>query len=273
MDKFRQYINVAYPPGNKPIFEEWFTENYSGCSTDRQLIPAWFTSYWVNNNYGNDLRAKQAMQQFIDSLDRNKRWFTVIQYDDGALIDFKDLDVLQFNMSKSFHVSLPLLCRPHPYYFSGSKKWLANFIGSNTHPVRNSVKQFDYKEGYYISFERHKTEDYCRVLHESVFTLCPRGYGANSFRISEAVQYGSIPVYISDEFTIPAWMDFESFGVLVDAEDAHRVNEIIESIEPAEVVRKQERLAEAYQKFYTFESTLKHIVSYIETEYNKRQTA
>jgi len=34
----------------------------------------------------------------------------------------------------------------------------------------------------------------------SKFALCPRGYGKTSFRIQEALQYGAIPVYISDEY-------------------------------------------------------------------------
>jgi hypothetical protein len=271
MNKFIQHINVAYPSGNKPIFEEWFAENYIDCSTDRKLIPFFPTSYFVNNGYNEDAAANKEAQDYIDSLDRSQKWFIVAQYDNGCFVDFKDLDVLQFNMSKPYDVPLPLLCQPHPYKFSGSKKWFANFVGSRTHSIRDEIKKLEYKEGYYLSLKQHSIEDYCRILYDSIFTLCFRGYGSNSFRIAEAVQYGSIPVYISDEFILPKWMDFEKFGVIINAGDAGRIDQILSDIDPYYVVKKQEQLAIAYEKYYTYEANLKYIIKYLEAEYHKRQ--
>lgn len=271
MNKFQPYINVAYPSGNKPIFEEWFADNYRGCNTDRELLPVFFTSYWVNHSYAQDLQAKKELQDYIDGLDRNKKWFVPIQYDDAAVIDFKDLDVIQFNMSKSYDVPLPLLCQPHPYRFTGGKKWFASFVGSRTHPIRDSLDRLKGQEGYFISFEYGEIEKYCRVLHDSMFSLCPRGYGLASFRLAESVQYGAIPVYLSDEFIIPSWVNFEEFGVLIKSEDAHRIDEILQDIPIEKVVEMQSKLPEAYENFYSYEANLKHIINYLETEYNLRK--
>ncbi len=253
VDKFQPHIIPVYPPHNELIFEEWFAEKYSrgACRTNRWLLPVFFTSYWVNNNYGNDLVAKQEMQEYIDGLDRNKKWFCITQYDDSVLVDFKDLDVLRFEMSKPNGVTLPLLCQPHPFKFKGGKKWFANFVGSKTHPIRESAMQLKDSEGYYISFEPHNIETYCRIIHESMFTLCYRGYGSNSFRLAEAVQYGSIPVYISDEFILPSWMNFEEFGVLIKAEDAGRIDEILQAIPIETIIEKQDRLSEAYENYFS----------------------
>jgi len=265
-------ISTIYPPDNSIIFEEWFREVYKWCDTDRELIPVNFTAFHVNNNYGNNNDARNYLQKFIDGLDRNKKWFCICQYDDGVLIDFKDLDVLQFNMSKQIGIEMPLLCQPHPYEFSGGKKWFANFVGGKTHPIRGSSINLKGKEGYYISFDSHNIEDYCRILHESMFTLCYRGYGSNSFRISESLQYGSIPVYISDTFISPYHLNFEYFGILINETDSNRVDEILQNIPIEEVVKLQERLPEVYKSYYTYEANLNLIIESLETEYTSRKS-
>src|SRR5690606_25553066 len=122
---------------------------------------------------------------FLNGLDVSKKYWTCVQYDDSILNDVSHLNLLQFNMSKKIGVEIPLLCQPHPFKFTGGKKWFANFIGSRTHPIRGNADSLRIKDGYYISFEPHNIEKYCLMLHESMFTLCFRGYGANSFRIAE----------------------------------------------------------------------------------------
>ena len=274
MNKFTPHINPVYPPNNELIFEEWFGRNYTGCNTDRELLPVHFTSYWVNNDYGNNKEARRELNDYLVSLDKSKKYFSIIQYDDGSMIDWRlfGLDVLEFNMSKNIGISMPLLCQPHPYKFIGGKKWFTNFVGSRTHPLRETANQLQNKEGYFISFDRMGIEQYCRIMHESMFTLCYRGYGANSFRLAEAIQYGSIPVYVSDEFILPFGMDFEEFGVLIKSEDAGRIHEILSSIEPEEVIKKQDKLKEVYEKYYTYNGALQQIIKELEAEYNNRQS-
>lgn len=269
---FKPSINVAYPPFNEIIFEEWFLENYNGCKTDRELIPIHFTSFWVNNGYGNDSQAKLAMQSFIDSLPNDKKYQIICQYDDGVLIDWKDKDVLEFNMSKKVGVEMPLLCQPKPFLFSNKKTRFANFIGSRTHSIRNHADKLNGGMGYYISFEPHNIERYCEVISESLFTLCFRGYGLNSFRIAEAMQYGSIPVYISDEFIQPFDADFEQYGILIKEQDAHRIDEILNSISELEVYQKQSNIEKYYNEYYTYEGAFKKIIRSLELEYNLRQS-
>jgi len=267
------HIIPIYPPNNELIFEEWFAENHKGCNTDRELLPVFFTSFYVNNNYGNDLQIRKELQKYLYSLDASKKWFSIVQYDDSILDDTSHLDLLRFEMSKNIGVALPLLCMPHPFTFKGvEKKWFGNFVGSRTHPIRGNADKLRTHPDYFISFDQTPIETYCRIIHESVFTLCFRGYGLNSFRCAEAVQYGSIPVMISDEFIIPSWMNFEDFGVLIKADEAHRIDEILQAIPIQTVIEKQNKLPEAYENFYTYEANLKHIINYLETEYHQRQS-
>lgn len=274
MSKFKPSINVAYPPGNTPLFEEWMQTVWEykppSIRTDREILPVNFTSYHVNNGYGKNEQALRELQEFVDSLDRGKKWFSICQYDDSVLIDFKDLDVMRFEMSKNIGTPLPLMCQPHPYQFSGYKKYLASFVGSRTHPVRKELEKYKGRHEWYISFEPHSIEDYCRILHESVFALCPRGYGANSFRIAEAIQYGAIPVYISDEFIEPFGVDFNTIGVKVLDDSADSLY-LLESTPITMMAEKAAKLPSFYKKYYTYEGCMERIIHSLETEYHQRE--
>jgi hypothetical protein len=198
-----------YPEDNTLEFERWFKETTTAhelAGKSRTYLPILWTAYWCNNGYGQKDRARKVLQRFVDSLPRSKTYFTIVQYDDGPMVDFKDLDIKIFGMSGGrIDYPIPLLCQPHRYEFPGIKKDIfCSFVGSDTHPIRRElVKEFEGKPNCYVTLKKHKMEDYCRILARSVFALAPRGYGRNSFRCQEAVDYGAIPVYISDEFILP----------------------------------------------------------------------
>jgi hypothetical protein len=268
---FAAHIGVAYPPNNGYPFEEWFNVNYDGCSTDRLFLDVNFTSYLVNNNYAAKPSDVPELQSFIDQLPRDKKYFCICQYDLGVVVDFKDLDVLQYNMSKQIGVQIGLLCQRHPYQFNEYRTRLANFVGSRTHPIRDNLDRLKNIDGYYISFLPHDIEHYCKIMSQSIFTLAPRGFGANSFRIAEAMQYGSIPVYISDEFILPFGVDFNRFGVLIEQNDAGRIEQVLELITPIEIIEKQNNLPGYYNEYYSFEGNMNSIKQSLETEYHNRE--
>ena len=226
--QFQPIINTIYPPNNEIEFERWFFKNYTGDETGREYLPIFWTGFYVNNAYGNDVNAIYELQLYLQSkLDKKKKYFTIVQYDDAILNDVSELDLYQFNMSKSYDYPIPLLGQPHPYKYSGEKKYLANFVGSLTHPIREHAKSLIGNEDYYISFDRHEPYEYCKIISESVYTLCYRGYGLNSFRIAEAIQYNSIPVYISDEFINPYNIDFNEYGLTVKDNEVKYLEEML----------------------------------------------
>jgi hypothetical protein len=260
----RPHMGAIYPPNNDLVFEEWFYQQ-SIPETEREYLPVMWTSIYVNNNYGNDPLIKNIIHNFLLTLDQNKKYFTIVQYDDGTMIDWVmyGLDVLEFNMSKNIGYPLPLLCKPHPYDFVNSRIWFANFIGSKTHPIRNCADNLKKYGRYYISYEHHDIKKYCEIINKSLFTLCFRGYGINSFRIQEAIQYGSIPVYISDEFIFPHGLNFEEYGVLIHVDDIESIDEILLAIPYEEIINKQDKLKEVYENYYTYEANHRLIIQYL----------
>lgn len=263
---FKPHIQAVYPPHNEIIFEEWFAENYKGCNTERELLPIYFTSFYVNNNYGNDLEKRKELQEYINSLDTSKKYFSIVQYDDSILEDTRHLDLFRFEMSKTIGVGMPLMCQPHPFKFNSDKKYLASFIGSRTHPCRNGLEKYINKDGWYISYDPHPIEEYCKIMSQSWFTLCPRGYGLNSFRISEALQYGSIPIYISDEFVQPFDLNFDEYGILYKSEDIGSLAMYLSMLDELEIINRIDRIPEIYVKYYTYEGAMRKIIEILENE-------
>jgi len=264
---FKQEINTIYPYENYIIFEAWIAlKNLP--ETKREYLPINFTSYFVNNKYGTDKEALQRLQNFINELPTDKKYWAICQYDDGILVDTSRIDLLVFNMSKKTGVEMPLLNMPHSYKHDGAKNIMASFIGSHTHPIRENVFRLNDNIGYYISDIQHGVVDFCKVLASSVFGLCPRGYGLNSFRICECMQYGTVPVYISDNFVNCFDIDFSEYGVLVPESESHDIVRILKSYTPLQIVDMQDKISEVYKEYYTYEGALNKIIKYLESEHN-----
>lgn len=266
----KPHICVDYPKSNKLIFEEWLYQQELP-ETEREYLPIFWTSYWVNNGYGNDAAAKQKMQDYVNSLDTTKKYWTVWQYDDGMVVDMSHLDILTFGMSyrddkDKPDVNLPLIGQPYVLSIATQKKYKACFVGSITDPIRKQlVESLAGKEGYYISTAPHDELQYHQILAESTFALAPRGYGLPSFRAYEAMQHGTIPVYISDKFMYPYGM-WDEFGVDIAAEDVHYADMILGSYSQGEIDDKRSWLKENFDKYFTYTGCRQQIINYLLSE-------
>src|SRR6476646_2140675 len=268
-EKFQPRHPFKYPPDNETEFERWYFENYDFQDTEREYLPVMWTAYYCRHKFGQHKPAMIDLQKFLNGLDRSKKLYTIVQYDNGIQHNLSHLDIKVFSMSGGrTDYPLPLISVPHGYRLhpNGNRNTFANFIGKATHPIRDiMLKAIPCLPEYYINTAKHDLYDYCRIIANSVFTLSPRGFGPTSFRIQEALQYGSIPVYISDEWVIPHNIPFTDYGVLIDAADAHRVHEILMSIPPEEIKRKQEAIPDIYQKYFTYEGCLERIKEELKT--------
>lgn len=205
-DHLRPTQKLIYPSDNTTPFEKWYMEAYRAENENERLyLPIQWTALYCNNNFGKCHKTKLHIQHFLDNLDRENKYYTIVQYDDGILNNINNLDIKVFAMSgPRIDYPLPLLCTPHAYKFNDPKDIFASFVGRVTHPIRaKMIDQLKDVPGYYISTREHSLREYCNIMARSKYALCPRGYGANSFRICEAVQYDAIPIYISDDFILP----------------------------------------------------------------------
>jgi len=214
---------MRYPPDNAVTFERWYFNTYvSKDERARTYLPIQWTALYCNNQFGACQRTYNHIQNFLRTLDKTKKYYTIVQYDDGILNDISHLDVKVFAMSgPRIDYPLPLLCTPHGFKFPNVKRDIfASFVGRITHPIRARMcEQLKDFPNYYISTKDHKLKDYCEILARSKYALCPRGYGQTSFRIQEAIDYGAIPVYISDDNYILPYDRGFMYGLLLDGED------------------------------------------------------
>lgn len=249
--EFRPHHPVNYPPDNDLIFEEWFYTK-SHPITEREYLPVFWTSYYCKHKFGQDQRAIAHLQNWLNRLPRDRKYYTISQYDDGILNNISHLDIKVFApCGNRIDYPIPLLCKPHEYAFPRVKKDIVcSYIGTNNHPIRTGLMKFQQYSGWYISDRPHKLQLFCEVLARSKYVLCPRGYGVTSFRIQEALQYGAIPVYISDKHVIP----HNEFGYGVLASNVGP--ELTDMIE-LDIPRTPAR--EAFEKWYTYDANLKLI--------------
>lgn len=281
-DMFRPRIRVEYPPDNKQIFEEWFADNVRAedIPGDRVYLPVNWCGFQVNNDYGKG-RKMADLQAFIDGLDRSKKYFTITQYDDGPLVDFKDLDIKVFGSGGGrIDCPIPLVCQPHPYSgsplrYSGrikpsnQRQYLASFVGSITHPIRNQMIDVinslprEQRDRYYIRTDHITIDKFCDIMADSVYALCPRGYGKTSFRICEALQFGAIPVYISDEFIVPFNMKFEDIGALFHVNSLQYLHATLTFDSSVENQKTQYIGQGEYLNSYTFQGCANQIIEWL----------
>lgn len=257
--EFRIKHPHPYPDDNKHEFERWFYDNTMPEEiTGRTYLPVFWTAYWVANGYATKEKARNNLQRFIDSLPRDKRYFTICQYDDGPIIDFKDLDIIVFGMSGGrIDYPIPLLCQPHGYKFDCKRDIFASFVGADTHPIRKKlIKQFTGKPDCHVTLKKLPLKEYCNLMARSKFALCPRGYGKSSFRIMEAIHFGAIPVYVSDEFVQPY---NQSFPGLV----AHHEIDIyayLKEFSSFELLEKLYQQVQGARSNYTYEGCRQKII-------------
>lgn len=251
--EFRPKHPLKYPPDNHVEFERWFHQNYKPKeSMPRWYLPIYWTNYYCVHGYGTKRRELDQLQDFINRLP-DKKYFTICQYDDGIINDLSKKDIRVYSMSgRPMDYALPLICQPHNVPYSGKKDIFCNYVGRTTHPIRKELLKIN-QAGYYISDRSHNMSKFCSILARSTFTLCPRGYGPTSFRIQEALQFGSIPVYISDKFIIPHKVPFNEYGVLIRPEQIPDIPKILADIDP------KSKDKEAYKKYFTYEANLKLI--------------
>lgn len=248
---FQPHPPSNYPTDNHTDFEHWYWMNYTPHS-GRLYLPVMWTAYYCRHKYGKDPRAIESLQNFLNTLDRTKKYYTIVQYDDGVLNDVSMLDIKVYSMSgKPMDHPLPLVCQPHDPIPRTQRPIFASFVGRMTHPIRETLSMFKGRESWFISEKSMNLNRYCDVLNRSIFTLCPRGYGPSSFRIMEALQFGSIPVYISDQFIEPHFIPFRTYGILVNPDQVYMLPTILGA---ANVSELQTAGKLAYDLYYTYEA-------------------
>jgi hypothetical protein len=83
---------------------------------------------------------------------------------------------------------------------------------------------------------------YADTLHRAKFIACPRGVGASSIRLFEAMRVGRCPVIVSDDWLPPPLVDWESCAIRIAEKDLGHLPAILREREgDAEALGRQAR--------------------------------
>ncbi|MCB9731737.1 MAG: exostosin family protein [Deltaproteobacteria bacterium] len=176
------------------------------------------------------------------------------------------------------------LFRPAPPYagpLDGDARWLASFRGSlATHRVRRELarvaagprilvedseakRRWGANGNLYMGYTGDVVSDYFGLIDASAFALCPRGYGASSMRLFEAMSRGRAPVIVGDAWVAPEGPDWGAFSVRVAERDVARLPSILAEREP-EARAMGIRAREAWEAWFSEEASFHRVVGWCE---------
>ncbi len=117
-------------------------------------------------------------------------------------------------------------------------RFLFSFIGkvSNCKQVRDRVLALEHSRAFLSDSSSNQADNdaaYVDVLQKSKFVLCPKGFGASTWRCFEAMRAGRVPVIISDNWFPPPGLNWEEFSIQVAESEIHTIPQMLERIEPA----------------------------------------
>jgi Exostosin family len=106
---------------------------------------------------------------------------------------------------------------------------------------------------------REAFSEYATALGRSSFVLCPRGRGASSIRLFEALQVGRCPVVISNEWLPPPFVDWSSCSIRVPESSVRDLPRILRERE-TEAKALGGAARQAWERFFSPERQLNTLV-------------
>ncbi len=250
---FIQIDQPAYPPYHQGKYlEQFFIDFYfknkkKFDNTNILFIPVCWTDIYL---YRSDLL--NELQKEINNLDSNQAYFTVSQHDDAPFQNLPS-NTIKFSAGGNIPntVPIPLICSPIPNNFNLKKDIFCSFVGSVTQPIpkwgkiahdirMNMLETLVDNKNYLLKpkhwspeIDTKRKDLFLETTARSKFTLCPRGYGATSFRLYEAMQLKSVPVYIfykNPHLPFSDKIDWEKLAILVEADNIKDINTILQNV-------------------------------------------
>lgn len=283
VDKYSNFrLSPKYPtmpPHHEGRYiEQFFYDSYESTDVNHpEHISVFWTAYIDNPKHDIVVPKAEQLQRLLDGLDEKKEYFTVIQSSNGINFRLPPKTKVFSCAGKGVYwpiksseiIPIPLVVSPleNKGY---DKDILCSFVGSDTHECRSQLKKIMtgkpdviFEMGVWNwTFDAHKVSKFKNYMHRSKFSLCPRGFGPTSFRLYEAIQCGSIPVYIYDEPWLPYQdeIDWQKLCVMVHIDDTDDTYEILKSKTDEDIQSYLDAARTYYDDYFSFEGVCKQIV-------------
>lgn len=284
---FKQERSWKFPPHHTGIHleqyaDEFFKNNLSNRNDEytggREYLPIYYSSWYFNHcgdnkSYNYDGRLLDVLMDYILSLPRDKKYFTVCQLSKTGWLEqaLNEINCLTFGAGGWGDVAIPLPCEEHNRMRVNNPHFFASFVGSfDTHPIRKKMfETLAGESGIYMIDGRHNVDVFEHIMADSKFALCPRGYGLTSFRLYEAIQMGVVPVYISDEVW---WLpfrdkiDWSKLAVLWHTNFMGELVKCLKTFDDAKIEEMAKYGQECYQKYFTMFGICDEIINILKEQ-------
>lgn len=270
-EKFRQVPKwPIYPPYHSGDYlEEYFIKYFesNNVETKKYFIPVAWSSCYINSKDA----VQQELQSILDSLDQSVEYFTVSTHDDAPRERLPKNTVSFSAGGNKGNIPIPLVVSKIPFVKPQQKKYLASFVGSLTHPLRQLLLQkHSNNSSFYFNgkqwspdVSKKNVDEFFDITSQSYFSFAPRGYGKTSYRLYEIMQLGAVPVYLSDHFWLP-WkdeIDWKSICIFINEKNIADIDIILKKeLYSKEYYKKIETINKIYDQYFTIEATTKKII-------------
>eukprot|EP00668_Euglena_longa_P015987 GGOE01020183.1.p1 GENE.GGOE01020183.1~~GGOE01020183.1.p1 ORF type:complete len:430 (-),score=84.51 GGOE01020183.1:126-1415(-) len=183
---------------------------------------------------------------------------------DNVTVLFPNLLVLAANGYG--HVPIPLVAsRTLPLSTPRSRPIPLSWCGRTWPGVRERMRQMLAARRF--PFQEHHGSDWAAVVAASKFTLCPRGNGRTSFRLFEALQLGTIPVYIWDDcpwLPFQRAVDWSRLAILLDLRNLSWLPAIVKTMTLAQQESMRQYGQTLRGEFFTMAGLLRQLQRWLE---------
>lgn len=269
---------IPYPNYHKgDYFEEYFFKRFTkeypkGEVNGVKYIPIFWTNCYTNKVFRG---VNYNIQNVLNTLNQEDKYFTISQHDDCVYEELPKKTLI-FSMGGNKIgdnvIPIPLICSPIGIS-NKNKEINVSFVGSLTHPLRtdlyNKYKNSDdfifLTKNWNLDTGEENVNKFKEITSKSYFTLAPRGYGKTSFRLYEAMQLDSVPVYVYDEPWLP-WedeLDWSKFCVLIDKNNVDNIKNILENVDYVSMVKYKN---EVYNDYFTYNGVYINIVKKLQND-------
>lgn len=233
---------------------------------DRIYMPLQWTNNWGRDRTKHTYEEWQAHAQALaDKLSAKEKYFTISNSDNGTHVRFK-VDMLEFSAGGKGHIPVPLLKKDLSALRTANKRDIrvaflgAREGGADIAGVRARMYEVMHKYPGCL-MDRYELDKYIETMARCVFMLCPRGFGRTSYRLYEALQLGTIPIYIWDDVE---WLpykelfDWSEFAISLNVDSIGELPDILDSITEQRVAQMQDRILEL-NPYFTYNGTCEYI--------------
>jgi hypothetical protein len=272
----------TYPPFKNGLYlEEYFLQSCINNSiTKRKYIPCLWTNFQIEFDFNSKKnKMNHELSEWVKNNPSLDGYFTVVQYDDGCLLNLPP-NTLIFGAC-SGDIPIPLIYEDNCNKLVSmatvksfqNKKILCSFVGCNiTHSLRQTISSqfigdkdfcFQSYNNWTPNIDISNQSCYVNISCNSKFCLAPRGYGRSSFRFFEILKLGSIPIYVWDD---KEWLpykneiDYSLFCISININDIKSLKSILLSIDET----KYNQMLDEYKKvshLFTLEGMTNWIIN------------